>query len=393
MPELEVATHSTRSPSGGRERPATSHVAATPRAEPANSRVDAAPPRALVSSRLSSVAGARHMSGRNQHYLPAVYLAGFAEERRENARDSLLWAGRRSGRVFRQKAANLAAVDSLYTIRKQYPWVSRERNPDALDDHWSHVEQRLQGAVDALLGNRANALLEASAWLTLARFVAQLFVRAPEFDARYVRRVASLVGDLSGLPIDVENTDHINGVRVLEESRLGGAIFWAEWTVLHAPPGSAFITNDHGRLPRLWDTWMGYIVPFRASAALRLLYPQPPRRRDWNPTNLYASPSDGWGIGPVRDYAMTAAEVEEINVGLARIAQAEIYGASEACVRQFHGEMTSDVPPPEALEPVFLSEYRDAGDSSNSTILRLALLTSRPPSAGTADTDQETPER
>lgn len=128
---------------------------------------------------------ARDMSGRNQHYLPAIYLAGFAEERRENARDSLLWAGRRGGRVFRQKAANVGATDSLYTIRKHYPWVSRDRNPDGLDDHWSHVEQRLQGSVDALLGKRPSGILEAGAWLMLAKFVAQLF--GPCFTHRRAR--------------------------------------------------------------------------------------------------------------------------------------------------------------------------------------------------------------
>jgi len=105
------------------------------------------------------------MSGSRQHTLPAAYLAGFSDARRQHVRESLLWVGRRGKcSLYRQKAENLCYAKNIYTLTRPIFSSAAPWNPDDLDAIWSTVERRLTGAIASLVQER-ETFFDAKSWV------------------------------------------------------------------------------------------------------------------------------------------------------------------------------------------------------------------------------------
>lgn len=295
-----------------------------------------------------------------QHFLPACYLAGFSGVEHVKRRRSLLWVARRGGRVFEQTAERVGAAKHLYTLgrpesvainldyRKVDPPFNMIPNDDrfVIDKMWSAVEGRLSSAISAV--STGDTTLDAETWANvLVLFVAHVFVRGPDFNSRLVARREERFGGAAN-PFN-EGKDHANITRLIEMMRLSGVLMRAEWNVVHAPPGSTFITNDLGRAPFHEATKpagrIGYMLPLRRDTALYLV-------RGVNGPRLHRTPGDTWRVGPVHEQRISPEQVDYINRTLAMHARTEIFGATEAQLRQLHGEMG---PNPKITEPFFAS--------------------------------------
>ena len=109
--------------------------------------------------------------GQRQHFLPAAFLGGFSVDAKDPARERLLWAARRDGRVFREKAKNVAWRRDLYTLTTDGFAAS---DPLAVDRHLSAPEPRLRAAIDALAAANGG-WLDASDWQILISFITSIF--------------------------------------------------------------------------------------------------------------------------------------------------------------------------------------------------------------------------
>jgi hypothetical protein len=289
------------------------------------------------------------VQGSWQHFLPATYLAGFSETVRTRRRESLLWVGRRGGGVYRQKAEGVGAARNLYTLRDRTLMTSEPWHPDIVDTLWQSVENRLVSSIDQLLSG-TQAFIDAEMWAkVLVNFVAQLFVRGPDFEGRYRRRLRVKWGDqaLNRLP-PVDN-DRINGARLIELMRLRGTLIASDWTVLHAPRGSRFMANDLGRITFQSGTGQfGYLIPLRADGALFVT------SSIRSPT-VCATNSGRWLVGPIHHSSVDARSVRHYNFGMAHLAWSECYGATEVNVHEVHAKMGDHQPDLQWTEPRFLA--------------------------------------
>jgi hypothetical protein len=118
------------------------------------------------------------MAGTWQHYLPASFLARFADTKRKHSRDSLLWVGRRSVPCpYTQTAERVAAAKNIYTLAGG-PWKA-----DAVDQIFGAYEGQIGVALDLFL--KPPKHVDAEMWLThLVPFVAHIFVRDIDFATR-----------------------------------------------------------------------------------------------------------------------------------------------------------------------------------------------------------------
>jgi tetratricopeptide (TPR) repeat protein len=170
-----------------------------------------------------------------QHYLPAVYLAGFSNQSTTPSRERNIFVGdKQTGKIFQSKASNVGCVNNLYTLIDQ----SKDGNSIDIDMIWSKYETRLEKAFEDLIGRSSNA----NDWsCILVPFATCLLVRGPDFIHRFNSRFLGM-----NLPISADNA---NRARILELQRLLGPISAAKWIVMKTRGDGLLFTNDLGYCP------------------------------------------------------------------------------------------------------------------------------------------------
>jgi hypothetical protein len=287
-------------------------------------------------------------TGAWQHFLPAAYIAGFGDESYsgQRSRKTPVWVARRGGSVFQQTAERVGAEKNLYTLENPsclaintnvdvsvppFPLVSNS-DRHVIDYLWSDVEQQLQTAIAALSDGHGS--IDANLWgSVLVPFVAHMFVRSPDFGERHKNRVAVLCGDIpSPIPQD---RDRANIARLIETRRLSGLAMRAEWSLVYAPPGAHFVTNDSGRALFRRDepgTQVAHLIPLRRDIALQINMGKAAHR-------LSRGANDKWVIGPISTCTTDYDGVACINGEMAKAARTEIYGWPGSVVEELHRSM------------------------------------------------------
>lgn len=190
------------------------------------------------------------------HYLPAGYMGAFSQSDDGPRRSRPVWCLRRgSERPFPTKPENLGAVNDFYTLKQSW-------EPQSLDQVWTYFERTLPSAINALVDS--SRPLDANVWLrTLVPFVASLFVRGREFNARYENRRPELQNGLSARGL--LNADNTNAARLMELQRLLAQVAAAHWGVVRTTnPKANFITNEIGiSAARVsgFESTHGWLVP------------------------------------------------------------------------------------------------------------------------------------
>ena len=271
------------------------------------------------------------------HYLPATFLASFsADSSTHPRRKRLVCVGdKQNKRTFRAPAANIAAVNNLYTL------VAAGDDPQMVDNIWTEYEANLQTAVELLIEGETDA----RTWVrVLVPFVACLLVRGPDFNRRFERRMDAL-----GLGAETEgghliDEDNTNTARLFELQRLLGPVAVAKWVVIQVRGQEPLITNDLGYAPfvnRATEE-AGMAIPLDPSHVLAVI-PRTEgrvavvRSGNWVPEIEYTHSSPG--------------NHEGLNRVLSSSAQRFLFGPDETVGRWLRG-------PPASL---FLSEPRQLG--------------------------------
>jgi len=210
------------------------------------------------------------MSDRGNHWLPSAYLARFSTDQHGRSRGRTLYTLDRGQDEPRRTAAGRVAVETNRYILDLQPdrWQ--------IDRDWDYYETRLSQALDTLTELRCapTSSFDAMTWLTvLVPFAAAAFVRSPDFDRRYSRRIGSpsAAGEYRlalyenqlddwftndeptppplASPTRDELNDNLNTSRLAEWQRLLVPVLTANWTILHsAPSAEPYILSDMGYL-------------------------------------------------------------------------------------------------------------------------------------------------
>lgn len=254
------------------------------------------------------------------HYLPATYLAEFSPDNVSRPRRyrHLFVGDMKEGRVFCASAANVAAINNLYTL------VQPTDNPELIEQIWAGFEMKLADAIDLLItGN-----LDAKSWIRiLVPFVAAMLVRGPDFNNRFEHRLRALGFNLHEELLSEDNT---NGGRLLELQRLLGPIAVAKWTVVHVIGQEPLITNDLGYAPymNIVTGDKGISIPLSPIYSLSI---SPRTQRD-----ILIAQSDNWI--PIIEYVQNLPNNHEgLNRALASNAQRFIFGPDETTVEKYLG--------------------------------------------------------
>lgn len=257
-----------------------------------------------------------------QHYLPAVYLAGFSNQSTSPSRDRNIYVGdKQTGKIFRSKAANVGCINNLYTLADE----SKGGNSIDIDLIWSKYETRLEMALNDLINRSSNA----NDWCRiLVPFVTCLLVRGPDFTDRFNTRFTGM-----NLPLSADNA---NGARIIELQRLLGPISAAKWVVMKIRGDGLLFTNDLGYCPfrSPEDKEIGLAVPLSPHFILGII---PKKERvvlnyregSWYPLIKYVTLNSGNHLG----------FCEEI----ARFAQRFIFGSDQLSIGKYLND--KGVPP------------------------------------------------
>jgi hypothetical protein len=205
------------------------------------------------------------MAGTAQHFLPATYLAGFSSDATVPRRKRRLTQGDKiTGKSHTATVDRLAVINNFYTLRESY-----QTGPSAIDDSWGAYEARLAACIKSLVAGTINGIDWAG---VLVPFVASLFARGPDFDARLNARAAQFGVSSLELKLSADNTTL---ARAMEIQRLLAPILAAKWIVSRSPEQNAFITTDLAfGIFQDPDDQVGIAIPLDGQHVLQLL----PRR-------------------------------------------------------------------------------------------------------------------
>ena len=197
------------------------------------------------------------------HYLPATFLASFSTDSSTSPRRNrhLYVGNKQSGHVFRTRAAKVGAENNLYTL------VAAADDPEMVDKVWSGYEGKLHEAIELLIAGK----VDAKTWVrVLVPFVSCMFVRGPDFDERFGRRMSALGADTEPELLSEDNTNH---ARLIELQRLLGPIAVAKWIVIRMKGQKPLITNDLGYAPFSNTGTMeaGIAIPLNPSHVLAVI--------------------------------------------------------------------------------------------------------------------------
>jgi hypothetical protein len=283
--------------------------------------------------------------------------------------------GRRAtNAVWQTKAERVGAAKDIYTLSAAFCKASGF-STDHIDRFWSFVEGRLVDALAEMIGEPRIRIdgLNARSWAEVTiPFVAQVFVRGVDFDWRVENRAKLL-------KIPRANRELLNGARLLDMLWIAGGICRAAWTVMHAPPGHDFITNDVARMmlhdPESTGALPGWGIPLRRDAALMLTADRA------NGARLWPNGDEHWVAGPIRHVILSELGIRTFNEAVARHAHKEIYGCSEGAVRSLHAQMSHQSPPEMMFEPNMLVQVPEECPSAQRTYDRVVQLVSLPPAS------------
>lgn len=268
------------------------------------------------------------------HYLPATYLANFSADTNFPRRSRTLAVGdKRSGHVFITAAANVAAVDDLYTLSPG------NLDSQMVDEIWSDYESGLANAIDQLIEGSIDAMTWAR---ILVPFVTCLFLRGPEFAIRFDARLRQQ--GLLGLRPEPDNT---NMARIMEIQRLLAPILTAKWLVLRVHGDGEVILNDLG--------FAGFISPGAAEAGFSI-----PLNRDHvlmvipQRDRIVASASGDTWVASIAYSDLDRNNHLQMNDVVTQVAQRFVFGANEEIVRQHLIRSESVIPVPELEEMGFI---------------------------------------
>lgn len=297
--------------------------------------------------------------GARQHFLPAAFIGGFSTDGTGRGRERLLWVARRDGRIFREKAENLAYERHLYTLK-----AGIGQDPMVVDRHLSAAEPRLGAAIDAL---QQAGWLSAGHWQTLVSFITSLFVRGPEFSDRFESRWP--LGMLEML-----SADNTTMARVLEQQRLFAPVMYASWRALRS--STPIVTNDLGYLPTLDSSTgrVGYNVPLRKDLTVGVFA---------GPGNTMVWRNGTWAIDiPVR--SMASDLTRDLNRHVACNALNEIYGATRDAVEHARAGFHDEEQPPHGCGPGLLVPSGKALRDHEWDYMTMLSATAKPPPDGIA---------
>jgi hypothetical protein len=182
------------------------------------------------------------MRGPSHHYLPASFLGRYSAVTTGPLRERSLFALKSNGQLEVVTADNIGCSPNLYLLQG-----SQKINPSTVDDIWAQYESDLGSAISELC-NPGQTTISAKAWLrVLVPFVTGLFVRGPEFSARYEARPGIKgVYEHAGFADDAWRSDNTNMSRLIEFQRLLAPVMAARWVVMHAKGDGPVITNELG---------------------------------------------------------------------------------------------------------------------------------------------------
>ncbi len=266
------------------------------------------------------------------HFLPASYLALFSNDKVTlPSRERRLVVGdRNKGNIFSSAAANIGCINNLYTLQ------NNENNSQIVDQIWFEYEKELPTAVEQLI----QATISAETWTRiLIPFVACLFLRGPDFNNRFSRRLNALGLEHNDYSV---SPDNINNARLIELQRLLAPVTAAKWAVLRFKKNNTLITNDLGYAvflnPSTKD--FGAVIPLGLNHALTI---SPQTKR-----TILRIKNGKWI--PQIEYYENIDDFVGFNTAIASTAQRFIYGADDATVKQY---LSAKTPPP-PLEPIQL---------------------------------------
>jgi len=186
-------------------------------------------------------------------------LGRFSSQTTGRRRRGLLWVKSVSARdPYRRAAEKLAAQVGLYDVGDS------SLGPGGTADIAWGYERYLQAALDTLADR--DARLDGQLWARGAvLFLAGLFVRGPEFQDEFARRIAAISRDLR-----MDGASNAVAGRLIDFQLLLAPVLAARWTVLHFGPTVELITSDRGYA--LTSTPDGsehaYVVPIDRHTAL-----------------------------------------------------------------------------------------------------------------------------
>lgn len=290
------------------------------------------------------------MTGRRQHFIPAAYLGRFSARGTGALRDRPLWVMRRGAKApFVRKAADLSFRRDLYTLSHD---PTSEDDPFFIDKLWQSIEGGLPFALDALAVSNV-VRLPASLWVTrLLPFFAGLFVRHPDWEAEFEKRLDTIMGTSEWR--DWIHRDNSKQARLIEVTNMAGSLMAASWNILHFPTSIPVIASDRGyighRNPQFAPYDFGYAFPIDRSTVLTVFYA--PNRR--NRPRIRRSDAT---VARIRHFALLPVDARNFNEATAFYAKSEVYGPSPELVREATRGWGAE-PDPDVLPPVFFAEDR-----------------------------------
>jgi hypothetical protein len=279
------------------------------------------------------------------HYMPAAFIASFAEQIALRRRESVIEVGDvLTGKSFQSKAGSIGAQHNFYTLQDPVTWSpSKQPNLRLIDDVWQAYEGDLTEALDDLRTGNLTALRWAR---TLVPFVAAMLVRGPDFNRRFESRpVIEAVRDAGRADLPIPDNTH--GARLIELQRLLGSVAAADWIVSTIGDDGKLITNDVGHVPTQDKTTgqLGILIPLSSQSMLTVL----PNRQNiiaikrlgtWYPNIRYMTVGRDWALG--------------INNLVAFRAQRFVYGENKTLIAQAMASLPRQHTPGRPIEPADL---------------------------------------
>jgi hypothetical protein len=269
-------------------------------------------------------------------------------------------------RVLPMRAAKVGFENDLYAVTSPVVWrPPADTRTSSIDDLVSGYEPDLPAALDVLDTGRVPSL---TTWLrVLVPYVAGLFIRGPEFKARFESRPVVAA-------VDVIYPDNTAGARLIEFERLLAPVMCARWIVLSNAGQVDFIINDLGLTPTkdLSNDQIGFAIPISRRSVLGVF----PRK-----VGCVATYAEGAWSPSISFGTVSSNDVEQLNVHVARAAQRWVIGSSKRLVTNVLSEMR-----PDELDP---RPFMDGWPSSHKERLahakewhRLVSATADDPSPG-----------
>lgn len=249
------------------------------------------------------------------HYLPAFHIGQFSYEKGEPSRNNPVWARRRNvADSFLTTAAKVGYKKNLYT-----------ENIDAM---WKDVEANLKQAITDLL-HIQDQPLKIGSWLTLVRFIAQLFVRGYEFNDRFEIRLDNIAEGLSK-KINAMIPNNTNESRRFELQRLYAPVMYANWKLVYNDSEVPIIINDLGYcgiIEKVGEN-KGYAIPLFPGAVLILTI----GKRCLTRTIQLEEFKGEKVIAFIQQTSIDSEQVKQLNETLSEWCIAEIYGPTKESV-------------------------------------------------------------